>query len=184
MPLLEGPGSCADIAPVLTRLRTRLRAQHGFGLTELLVAMFMLNIGLLALLASFSSAAVTLRRASKVSTASALASAHMERYRAITYESIRLDAASIPTSAPYTADTAYSVTQVTTPPCPGPPDECNASRTTTGADGRDYRVDTYIVYEVPTSGRQLKKVTVVIRDSTDLMGRPLTRQVSTFDESA
>ena len=59
------------------------------------MAMVMLNIGILAIVAAFNSGTVALNRASKISTASALADSQMELYRAITYNSIALDATSL-----------------------------------------------------------------------------------------
>ena len=162
-------------------VRTVLRRQGGFGLIELLLAMTMLNIGLLAVVAAFSSGIVSLNRASRITTAAVLADGQMELYRALTYASIRLDPSSIPGTTPYTTDTAYSSTQVTAS-CPGTPDECNASRSATGADGKTYRVDTFIVSTTPTGGRAVKRVTVVVRDPNNL-SLTFARQVSTFDQS-
>ena len=162
-------------------VRTLLRREGGFGLIELLMAMTMLNIGLLAVVASFSSGIVSLNRASRITTAAVLADGQMELYRALTYNAIHLDPSSIPSIAPYTTDTAYNVTQVTAT-CAGPPPECNASRRATGADGKDYRVDTYIVNTTPAGGRTIIKVTVVVRDWNNL-ALTYARQVSTFDPS-
>ncbi len=114
-------------------MRTLLRREGGFGLIELLMAMTMLNIGLLAVIAAFSSGIISLNRASRVTTAAVLADGQMELYRALTYDAIRLDSNSIPLTAPYTTDTAFNGSQVTGA-CPGTPDECNASRQATGAD--------------------------------------------------
>jgi Tfp pilus assembly protein PilV len=171
----------------------RLRSEEGFGLIELLMAMVMLNIGILAIVAAFNSGALTLNRASRTSTAAALADQQMELYRALPYASIALDASSIPNTSPYTTDTAYSATQVTTT-CTTPiANECNASRSITGANSPDrkrYRVDTYIVLSTstttpatPTNGRPVKIVTVVVRDPTALSARPFMRVASTFDQS-
>jgi hypothetical protein len=143
--------------------------------------MMMLSIGLLAVVAAFSSGIISINRASRITTAAVLADGQMELYRALTYDSIRLEPSSIPSSAPYDTDTAFAVTQVTAS-CPGPPDECNASRQATGADGKSYRIDTYIVSTTPTGGRPVKKVTVVIRDYNNL-ATTFARQVSTFDQS-
>ena len=143
--------------------------------------MTMLNIGLLAVVAAFSSGIVSINRASKITTAAVLADGQMELYRAITYNSIRLEPTSIPGSAPYTTDTAYSASQITAA-CMSLPDECNASRQAPGADGRTYQVDTYIVSATPVGGRPVKKVTVVIRDASNL-SITYARQVSTFDQS-
>jgi hypothetical protein len=146
--------------------------------------MVILNIGLLAIVASFQAGIISLSRASRVTTASVLADRQMELYRAITYDSIRLASATIPATAPYTTDPAYSASQITTPGCPGPdyPDECNASRTATGADNKSYRLDTYIIQTAPSGGRSLKQVTIVVRDAGNL-SRVYVRQASTFDRS-
>jgi type II secretory pathway pseudopilin PulG len=153
-----------------------------------------LAVALLALVAALSSGALALRRASQTSTAAALANQQMELYRGLKYCSIRLDDASIPGSTPYTSDSAWSALQVLdtvvcgVPPnpttCPaGPPNECDASRDVTGPDGRRYRVDTYIVPETPTGGRELKRVTVVVRNGDTPTVRGLSRTSSKFDQS-
>src|SRR5438874_5428911 len=71
---------------------SRLRNEKGFGLLELLMAMTMLSIGILALVAAFNSGTIALERAGRNATAAALADAQMERYRALTYGAIQLDA--------------------------------------------------------------------------------------------
>lgn len=167
--------------------RRALRTEHGFGLIELLIALTLLNVGILALVAAFNSGALALQRASKTSTASALAEKQMELYRSILYDNIGLDAtelASDDDDATYAGDTAYSGSMVTRT-CTGipKPDECDASRTVTGPDNRTYRIDTYIVLEAPTAAsRNLKNVTIVVRDGSNLTGRPLVRSESTFDK--
>jgi Tfp pilus assembly protein PilV len=165
--------------------RKRLRADEaGFGLIELLIAMVILNVGLLAIVASFQAGIVSLSRASRVTTAAVLADQQMEVYRAITYGSIRLASSSIPGTAPYTTDPAYNATQITTPACSGTPlpDECNASRVVTGADNKSYRMDVFIVTTAPAGGRSMKQVTIVVRDANNL-SRVYVRQASSFDQS-
>jgi type II secretory pathway pseudopilin PulG len=170
-------------------MRTRLRAEAGIGLVELLIAMTVLAVALLALVAAFSSGALTLQRAGLTSTASALANQQMEVYRGVKYCAIRLDDVSVPTTAPYTPHASPQVLDTatcggTTPTCSALPwpDPCNASQSVSGPDGRSYRVDTYIVHETPTGGRQLKKVTIVVRNPDDLNGPPLARTSSKFDQ--
>jgi Tfp pilus assembly protein PilV len=163
----------------------RLRGDEaGFGLIELLIAMIILNVGLLAIIASFQAGIVSLGRASRVTTAAVLADQQMELYRAITNDSIRLASSSIPATAPYTTDSAYSASQITTPACSGTPlpDECNASRVVTGADNKTYRLDVFIVQATPTGGRTVKKVTIVVRDASNL-SKVYVRQASSFDQS-
>jgi Tfp pilus assembly protein PilV len=180
-PLVKPSGRIADNEEVRKRLRVD---QEGFGLIELLIAMVILNVGLLAIVASFQAGIITLGRASRVTTAAVLADQQMELYRAITYDSIRLAPATIPAVAPYTTDTAFNASQITTPTCPGPayPEECVASRTAPGADNKSYRVDTYIVETAPAGGRPVKQVTIVVRDETNL-SKVYVRQASSFDQS-
>lgn len=166
-------------------MRKRLRADQGFGLIELLIAMVILNIGILAIVASFNAGIITLNRASRITTAAVLADQQMELYRAIKYDAIRLASASIPVTAPYTTDSAYSPTQIITPTCgagPSYPNECTATRQATGADGKLYRVNTYIVETTPIGGRAVKLVTIVVRDDAD-QARVFVRQASSFDQS-
>ena len=154
-------------------MHRRLRQEGGFGLLELLMAMTILNVGILAVVAAFNSGTVALRRSGAISTATVLADKQMELYRALTYGSIALDPSSIPSTAPYSS-------------------ECNASQLTTGPDHRKYRVDTYVVnenpattYTAPTGSphattRTLRRVTVVVRDGTNTSS-VLAREMSTFD---
>jgi len=156
------------------------------------MAMVMLNIGILAIVASFNSGMFALNRASKISTASALADSQMELYRAVTYNSIALDSTALGSvDNTYKCDAALGAScpnstsgEITTT-CSGSPlpNECVPSRSVAGADHKNYRVDTYIVYTTPTNGRQLKVVTVVVRDGNTLSARPYARVSSTFDAS-
>jgi Tfp pilus assembly protein PilV len=167
----------------------RMRSEGGFGLVELLISMLMLNIGLLAVVAAFSSGIVSLNRASRITTASVLADQQMELYRALTYNSIRLDSTAVgAVDNTYKCDQALggscpnSTSSLITSSCAGPPDECNPSRVATGADRKSYRIDTYIVSTTPTGGRPVKKVTIVVRDAANL-AVSFVRQASTFDQS-
>jgi Tfp pilus assembly protein PilV len=173
-------------------VRARLRSQEGFGLIELLMAMVMLNIGILAIVAAYQTGMFALNRASKISTASALADQQMELYRAIKYDAIALDSSSLASvDDTYKCDSALgsscpnSTSGETTTTCSGSPlaNQCTPSRTVTGADRKPYRVDTYITPATPTNGRSLKVVTVVVRDGSKLSARPLARLASTFDQS-
>jgi type II secretory pathway pseudopilin PulG len=179
--MLEARGRVADISMV----RKRLRSEGGFGLVELLIAMVMLNIGLVAVVAAFSSGIVSLNRASRITTAAVIADQQMELYRALTYASIRLDTGAVGTTdAKYRDDPVLggSTTGLVTASCPGAPDECTPSRKVVGADRKDYRLDSYITQYTPTGGRAVKKVTVVVRDWNNL-AVTFARQASTFDLS-
>ena len=169
----------------MKRLRQRLHSEGGFGLVELLIAMVMLNISLLALMAAFANGLVTTRRAGRSATASTLADTQLELYRALTYSAIALDPSSIPGAAPYTTDKAYNPSQVTAT-CSGPVSsnpQCNASRSLTGPDHGTYIVETYIVWLTPVNGRPVKQVTVAVYDSKSVTGPALARRSSLFDAS-
>lgn len=171
----------------------RLRAQKGFGLIELLMAMTILNIGILAIVAAFNSGTIAIARASHISTSAALADAQMELYRALTYNSIALDSTSLGSvDNTYKCDSALgascpnSTSAEVTTTCSGSPvpNECNPSRSVAGADHHKYRIDTYIVTQTPTAqSRAVKVVTVVVRDGSTLSARPFAREASTFDQS-
>lgn len=164
-----------------------LRTEDGFGLIELLIAIVMLNVGILALVAAFNSGSLAIQRASQTATAATLAEKQMELYRAQTYANVALDAAATTTASAngtYAGDTAYSASQVTKT-CTGSPssvaDQCNPMRTVTGPDDVSYRVDSYIVAYTPPNGRAIKQVTVVVRRTTGLT--TMAQLTSTFDLS-
>jgi prepilin-type N-terminal cleavage/methylation domain-containing protein len=250
------------------QLRSRLSSQDGFGMIELLAAITVLVVGLLAVYAMFQTSLMQIRRASTVTTAAALADTEMEKYRAIKYESLGLDESAVTaTDSPYTGDSAYradssptttlaaaisstSQTSITVASATGFPtvvpylvtvdDEillvdagagtttwtvkraqagtvaathaaaaavtqkqrthvtaCGTqpctdmvpSKTVAGADGKNYRVDTYVTWRhvgnsgTPSSaGRLVKLITIVVRD-TAAPHRVWARVSSSFDES-
>ena len=141
----------------------RVRGQQGFALIEMLIAIVVINIGLLAILLALNSGMVTLRRSAESSTASAIADQQIERYRARTFAAIYLDTTSLgATDSTYQSDIAYSASQVNQTCSPLIP-ACTPSQTVTGPDGRSWRVDTYIVWTTPAGGTAVKQVTVVVR---------------------
>ena len=178
-------------------MHLRARDESGFGLLELLMAMVMLNVGILAIVAAFSSGNAALARASQISTAASLADKQIESYRGLIYDNIVFTTsewnAAIADST-YTADTAYTsnmqspqapkalVATLTNCPTNVPTTSCDPSYTTTGPDHRSYRVDTYLYYDAPGGGSQLKTATVVVRLASDL-SKSLARVTSTFDSS-
>lgn len=250
-------------------LPVRIRDERGFGMVELLAAMTVMLVGVLAVFSLFQAGILQIRRASTVTTAAALADAEMEKFRAIKYEKLALsndDIDALGSGDPYKSDSAYrtdgSVTttlngsidssattlmvtsltgfpnspefrvkidseillvtaidtatltftvtraqdgttaashsgsqvqliervhlptcSLSSPPCT----DLAPTKSSTGADGKSYRVDTYITWTQVTNaddvaGRSVKRITVVVRDSA----APHTRwaQVtSIFDES-
>ncbi len=165
---------------------TRSRDEQGFGLVELLVAMMMLMIGILALFAMFESGIRTIKRASTVTTAGALADREMENFRAITYESIGLPESLVGAAAtPYSGDPAYRPAgeRIALNACGTAP--CTTKvpvQALLGADGKSYRVDTYVTRQTITGGRDVKLVTIVVRDAADT-SKVWARTASFFDAS-
>jgi type II secretory pathway pseudopilin PulG len=254
-------------------------------MVELIAAMTIMLVGLLAVFGLFQAGIVQIRRASTATTAAALADAEMERYRARLYESIGLDntdvaavvadpvlgtaytgedayrsdtapatmlagsgitssgqgtipvasSSGFPSSAPYiikvgseyiligggagtttwtvgsngrgyfgTVATSHAagsavtrIQRVHLAECGSDPCTTSVpSKTVTGADGDQYRVDTYITWQLISNvsdgqtctppacstGRPTKLVTIVVRE-TEAPYRTLARVSSSFDES-
>lgn len=240
---------------------------------ELLAAMTVMLVGILAVFALFQSGIVQIRRASTITTAAALADSEMEKFRAIKYEAIGLANSDVDTVVAgaygstyrsetfYRTDTAASTTlttsmtssQLTVPvqssptgfPASGPflvkidseylvintrttvpwtvlstsdrglygttaaahssgatvywiqranlaacgTSPCTTkvpTKTVTGADGRSYKVDTYVTWMQITSagataGRLVKLVSIVVRDNASPY-RAWARVSAAFDE--
>jgi len=176
-------------------VRLRLRSEDGFGLIELLVAMVMLNVGMLALVAAFQAGSTALKRASRISNASTLADAQMEQYRALPYNQLILDAAAVgSTDNTYRCDPSLgaacpnATTPLLTGSCATPlPENCRPTRVVSGPDQYSYRIDSYVVaYTPPPSGgisaREERKITVVVRDAVQ-PDKVLAREISTYDQS-
>jgi type II secretory pathway pseudopilin PulG len=174
----------------------RASEESGFGLLELVIAMVMLNVAILALVSAFSSSSIALVRASRIATATTLAHSQLELYRGAKYADIVFTTSEWTAAtgdSAYTSDTVYQsymasppapkalVSTVTSCPANVPTNACDPSFQTTGADHLSYRVDTYLYYDTPTNGSQLKTVTVVVRDPNSL--KSYSRMTSTFDPS-
>ena len=71
------------------RLAARLRREDGLGLVELMIAMVILTIAILALVGAFSTGFAALNRATTVSSATVVADSQMERFRARSYDAVR-----------------------------------------------------------------------------------------------
>jgi hypothetical protein len=148
-------------------------------LIELVIAMVFLTVAVGALVSVFASSMATIRHSGIEGTAGTLVERQIELYNTLPYVAIALDAATVPTgSDPYV--TAHSSDNtipsstgqvtgatVTTGSCTSPtvPQASCATQTLTGADGRSYRVDSYITSVTPpTAGsRAVKQVTVAAR---------------------
>lgn len=174
--------------------KSRLRREDGFMLVELVIAMAVLTIGILALVGAYSAGYASLNRASSTSSASVLADSQMERFRALQYAAIQLNTtcgATCAQDSTYTSDSAYNSTAQVTG-CTSTGSACLSTQTKTGPDGKSYRVDTFIRYSCPIttdtlsispltcgSGEPLpvKLVSVVVRNTN---GGSTVREQSTF----
>jgi Tfp pilus assembly protein PilV len=90
-----------------SRLGTKLRDERGVGLVELLIALLVLNLGIFATLGAFTSGAVAIRNASRISTAAAIADKQMEAFRNTAYANI---VASGPTNVTGADGRTYTMT--------------------------------------------------------------------------
>lgn len=158
-----------------------MRREEGFTLVELLIAMIVLTIGILALVAAYTSGYMALNRATRVSSARLVADTQMERFRALQYGAIQLNTTcgtSCTEDSTYTGDTAYSSAVAVTGCSSTTESTCLPTQTKTGPDGKSYRLDTYIEYSCVSgtfasstscgSGNPYpdKRVTIVVRSSS------------------
>jgi type II secretory pathway pseudopilin PulG len=122
----------------------RAQTEDGFGLIELLIAMVILQIALLAIVGAFGAGSAALGRAAKTTTAAALADQQMELYRAMPYDAIGLDTAGAPTTGMYVNDTAVC-TAGQTPVCnnSGPVNNAGSSTWSCTATSGSTSVSTY-----------------------------------------
>lgn len=161
------------------------RAEEGIGLVELLIAMTILALGILAVFALFSSSALSIQRASTATTAGTLADSRMEKFRAATFGTIGFTTTQLGSvDSTYTGDTAYRApgTNLANEAVTIASSSFVPSETVTGADNRPYRVDTFITWQAVTGGRNVKLVTIVVRDSATVT-KTYARVVSAFDQS-
>ena len=116
--------------------------EGGFGLVELLIAMTVLNVGILTVFAGFSSGYTALRHSNSIANASALADAQMERFRAVKFAGICLS-----TTSTNTAYVAGNPGGTAVPTCATTDPALVALRDpVTGPDSTAYRIDTYLVW--------------------------------------
>ena len=169
-------------------------------MVELVWALTVLAIGILAVFGLFEAGVVAVKRASTITTAAALADTEMERFRAVRYSTLGLaqqDVDAIASSDPYKNDPAWRPisspanalnSTVVVAKCPANPcTDALPTRTATGADHKTYRVDTYMTWHSVqnasgTQGRKVKLVTIVIRDAHNPT-KVWARSTSAFDES-
>jgi prepilin-type N-terminal cleavage/methylation domain-containing protein len=149
----------------MSRLKTRLRAEEGMTLIELLIAMVVTSIGIAALVAGFSSGIVSINHSRLTSTAGSLADRQMELYRQASFTSLptTTQPATTPTGPDghtYWMQVDGSWTCAVGTYSAGPPPSCSGT---------------------PAS-RPVKTVTINVRDGS-ATARLLFSETTTFDSS-
>lgn len=166
-----------------------LRREQGFGLIELLIAMTVLATGILAIFSLFLSSELAIRRASISTTAMSILDTRMEALRSAEFTAIGHTATALAaTDSTYQADAAHRAADANGNTIYNETNEAvtlassslTPTSTVTGADGRPYRVDTYLTWQAVPGGRDVKRATIVVRDpATPTVTR--ARAASTFD---
>jgi Tfp pilus assembly protein PilV len=121
------------------RARLRIGEDDGFGLVELLIAMIVLNIGILALVATFQAGALAISRSAATSNGTAVADKVMEIYR------------SMPNAAIYLKNPASGGSDVGGWPN-GIPNSTSVWYSAYQGDTAAYNGGTYFSYSTPTAG--------------------------------
>jgi type II secretory pathway pseudopilin PulG len=170
--------------------------EEGFGLVELLVAVAVLTIALLALMAGYDTAAVSLRSSSSRIAASALADAQMELFSSLPYTSMGLDTTTLAAvenaaSASYDSryvsdeaglDNAANATDATVASC-GSGTNCLPIQTVTGSNGHRYRIETFVrdVQNNVSIRWTVREVTVIVEDAQLASFPEVLRTTTAFD---
>jgi hypothetical protein len=181
-------------------VRVGLKCEEGQGLIELLAAMMVLSIALMALMAGYDSAFLSLHKSAQKTIASTLANQQLELYNALSYSKIGLDAttlAGIQTpgvsyDATYVADEASldntaNDADVTVTNC-GSTANCLPIQSVTGTDGRRYRLETFVRDITNTSVSNIswttREVTVIVRDPSTTGSPEILRLTTAFDRGS
>lgn len=182
----------------------RLRNEEGFLLIELIAATVILSVALLALLGAYDEAWFSLRSGAKDSSAGMIANNQLELYASLQYSSIGLDATTLTSTK--ASDTTYVSDEAALPvpanttasdattSCGSSP-QCLPVQTVKGADGKSYRLETFIrlVTNVSTCPGQdatqcgsnpwkEKVVTVIVRDPSKTGSPKVVTLQTAFDQ--
>jgi Tfp pilus assembly protein PilE len=164
-------------------MRARLSNNEGFMLVDLVVATALLSIAILALMAVYDSAFMSLHKAAQKTAAATLAQNQLELYSALSYTSIGLDSTRLTAAL---ADTTYAADRSGLSPAGGTnvtlasacsTTQCLPIQTLTGDNRKSYTVETFIrdVSSLAYSGRTERLVSIVVRDPSTT-GTPVVAQ--------
>lgn len=169
--------------------RQRAREEAGFLTIELMVAIVLITVALLALMAAYDGAFASLHSSGQTSSAGLLAENQLELYASLPYSSIGLDTTTLSTvkgaDANYSTDEAAlpgSGSDVTITGC-GTSAQCSPVQTLTGSDHHAYKVETFIrALTNPSETSWTEKViTVIVRDETQT-GTPVVFKEQTASD--
>jgi len=175
-------------------MRARLKDESGFSIVELVVAIMVITIALLAIAAAFETGVISIRAAAGRTVAAKLANAQVERYAALGFTSIGLDATTYTStktsgnqsySSAYVSDEAAlnavaSGTAVTISGC-GSAAQCLPVQTVTGTDQKSYKLETF-VRDVVSFGTWTERIVTVIVRNPNVSGAPEIYRLTTgFD---
>jgi type II secretory pathway pseudopilin PulG len=152
----------------------RAHNEDGFLMIELVAAMLILTIALLALIGAYSFGYFAVGSAGKTVSAGLLANNQLELYSSLPYASIGLDATTLTSvkasDANYSTDESalpVSGTDVSISGC-GASAQCLPVQTLTGPDNKSYKVETFIrlLTNPNISSRSEKVITVIVRNAS------------------
>lgn len=159
-------------------------------LVELIVATVVLSLALLAVMAGYDSAFISMHKAAQKSAAATLAQNQLELYSAMSYSTIGLDTTTLSAvktgNATYAADesgldNAANATDATYA-C-GSATNCLPVQTVTGSDKKSYTMETFIrdVSGISYSSRSERIVTIIMRDPNSTTDDVVAQMSATFD---
>jgi Tfp pilus assembly protein PilV len=184
---------------------SRLHHEHGQGMIEMILAMVVITIAVLALMASYDEAFFSLHSSARKTAAASLAESQLELYSAsysvqANFSSIGLSSSLVTTAKAsdpfYSTDeaslTPSSTSEVPNPSCTTTTAQCKPVQTSvTGSDGKKYRVETFIrdvsqtltcTTTPPCPTTPERDVTVIVRDP-NVSGTPSVYTVTAaFDQ--
>jgi type II secretory pathway pseudopilin PulG len=175
-------------------VRRNVHNDEGFLLVELIVAMLILTVALLALSGAYSLGYFAIGSSAKTSAAGLLANNQLELYSALPYASIGLDATTL--ASVQSTDATYGTDEAALPGgatgdrtisgC-GSSAQCSPVQTLTGADNKSYKLETFIrdlSDNTNLSTRSERVVTVIVRNLS-ASGSPIVLTMQTaFDQGS
>lgn len=182
--------------------------EHGQGMIEMIMAVVLITVALLALMASYDGAFVSLHKSARTNAAAQLADNQIELYSSLYALSTADPSAQIGLSSSLlttaqTSDTYYHTdesslipsggTDYTNPSCTTTTAQCKPVQTVTGSDGKSYRMETFTrnvtqaltcttTTTVPCSSSTSQRVvTVIIRDPNSSGAPKVYTATAAFD---